>query len=129
MANRLRRPSPSTPLPLIGEESLLNFAKELRANQTDAELKLWYHLRAARFMGLKFKRQKPIGPYIADFFCKQHRLVIECDGGRHGNTKDARRDAWFVRSGYTVLRFWNNDILLNTEAVLERIRQVIEQPK
>ena len=143
-----RRPSPLAPLPqpgegneqipnrpvLIpspgsrrgaGERSLLNFAKHLRTEQTDAELKLWYHLRASRFMGLKFKRQKPVGTYVADFICSEHKLIIECDGGQHRNTSDQRRDDWLVANGYTVLRFWNNHVLHETESVLEQIRLTI----
>jgi very-short-patch-repair endonuclease len=61
----------------------LDKAKALRSNQTDAEQRLWYHLRAHRFMGLKFKRQKPVGRYIADFVCMEQRLIIELDGGQH----------------------------------------------
>jgi very-short-patch-repair endonuclease len=104
--------------------SLLERAKALRFNQTEAEQRLWYHLRAGRFMELKFKRQKPIGPFIADFVCMELRLVIEADGGQHGDDKDRRRDTWFEEQGFTVLRFWNHEILGQTEAVLERIRQV-----
>ncbi|QXP89319.1 endonuclease domain-containing protein [Methylococcus capsulatus] len=100
----------------------LERAKFLRANQTDAEQQLWYHLRAHRFMGLKFKRQKPIGSYIADFVCMEYGLVIEVDGGQHGGESDRRRDAWFREHGFTVLRFWNNEVLGETAAVLERIR-------
>jgi very-short-patch-repair endonuclease len=79
--------SNKTPLPLAGEgqgrgkpQTLAN-AKSLRTNQTEAEARLWYHLRAHRFMGLKFKRQKPVGRYIADFVCCERRLIIELDGG------------------------------------------------
>jgi len=76
-------------------------------------------------MDLKFKRQKPIGPYIADFACTEYKLIIECDGGQHGNTSDQRRDDWFIANDYTVLRFWNNAVLQETESVLEQIRQTI----
>jgi very-short-patch-repair endonuclease len=103
----------------------LERAKFLRANQTEAEQRLWYHLRARRFMGLKFKRQKPIGSYIADFVCMEYGLVIEVDGGQHGGESDRRRDAWFREHGFTVLRFWNNEVLGETAAVLERIRMEI----
>jgi len=78
-------------------------------------------------MGLKFKRQKPMGPYIADFVCIELRLLIEADGGQHGGDADAERDAWFYAHGYTVLRFWNHEILGQTEAVLERIRQAVTE--
>ncbi|MGD9841574.1 MAG: endonuclease domain-containing protein [Steroidobacteraceae bacterium] len=58
-------------------------------------------------MCLKFKRQKPVGPYIADFICNEYKLVIECDGSQHGDSHDTVRDAWLNTNGYTVLRFWN----------------------
>jgi very-short-patch-repair endonuclease len=100
-------------------------AKAMRSNQTDAEHRLWHHLCAQRFMGLKFKRQKPVGTFIVDFVCMELKLVIEADGGQHGDAHDRQRDDWLAQQGYTVLRFWNNDILQHTEAVLERIRQEV----
>lgn len=104
--------------------NLLARAKELRARQTMIEQRLWYHLRAHRFMGLKFKRQKPIGRYIVDFVCLECRLVIEIDGGQHAEQTDYDqvRDAWLRSEGYTVLRFWNNEVLQQMESALERIR-------
>jgi very-short-patch-repair endonuclease len=101
----------------------LNKAKALRRKQTDAEQRLWYHLRAHRFMGLKFKRQKPMGRYIADFVCIEHRLIIELDGGQHAEkvAYDGQRDAWLRSQGYTILRFWNNDVMQQLDSVLERI--------
>jgi very-short-patch-repair endonuclease len=102
----------------------LQFAKQLRSNQTGAEHRLWYHLRGHRFLGLKFKRQKPIGPYIVDFVCMEHHLVIEVDGGQHDerHAYDDERDEWLSSQGFTVLRFWNNDVLSNTDAALQRIQ-------
>ena len=99
-------------------------AKVLRSKQTDAEQRLWYHLRAHRFMGLKFKRQKPLGRYIVDFVCLERRLIIEIDGGQHAEQMayDQHRDAWLRSQGYTVLRFWNNDVMQQLENVLEQIR-------
>jgi len=89
---------------------------------TDAEKLLWHHLRAHRLCDQKFRRQQPIGPYIVDFVHFGARLIIEADGGQHnGSAGDARRDAWLKRQGFTVLRFWNDEILQNTEAVLEAI--------
>jgi very-short-patch-repair endonuclease len=107
-----------------GKPQTLTNAKSLRSNQTEAEARLWYHLRAHRFMGLKFKRQKPVGRYIADFVCCERRLIIELDGGQHSEqvTYDQRRDAWLRSRGYTVLRFWNNDVMQQLEGVLEQIR-------
>ena len=106
---------------------MLSKAKTLRTNQTTAEQRLWYHLRAHRFMGYKFKRQKPIGRYIVDFICMEHRLIIEIDGGQHAErvTYDQRRDAWLRNQGYTVLRFWNNDVMQELEGVLEKIRSAL----
>jgi len=102
---------------------MLENAKALRSNQTDAEQRLWYRLRAHRFMDLKFKRQKPIGRYIVDFVCMEHRLIIELDGGQHAEqvAYDQQRDAWLRSQGYTVLRFWNNDVMQQLEGVLEQI--------
>ena len=108
------------------EKILLN-AKTLRAHQTDAEQRLWYHLRAHRFMDLKFRRQKPIGSYIVDFVCWEQKLIIEIDGGQHAEQVgyDQRRDAWLRGQGYTVLRFWNNEVLQQLEEVLEQIRLAV----
>ncbi|TAN72272.1 MAG: DUF559 domain-containing protein [Gallionella sp.] len=100
------------------------FAKELRGNMTDAERLLWYHLRAHRLSGMKFKRQQPLGDYIVDFVCFGARLVIEVDGGQHlDNMQDQRRDTWLRSQGFEVLRFWNNEVLEQTDAVLERVLQ------
>ena len=107
-------------------KKLLELAKKLRTNQTDAEQKLWFYLRAHRFVNVKFKRQKPVDSYIVDFVSMEHRLVIEADGGQHGSKKDEQRDAWLKMQGFTVLRFWNNEILQQTDAVLEKIRLTIE---
>ena len=104
--------------------SLLDNAKTLRRTQTDAEQKLWYHLRAHRFMGRKFKRQKPIGRYVVDFVCLEAKLIIELDGGQHAENVeyDYVRDSWLRGEGYVVLRFWNNELMNEMEGVLERIR-------
>jgi very-short-patch-repair endonuclease len=104
-------------------------AKTMRSTQTPAEQHLWYHLRANRFMGLKFKRQTPLGPYIVDFICLERGVIIEVDGGQHGDdvAYDGRRDQWLASQGFVVLRFWNHDVLNQTEMVLESIRQVVEE--
>jgi very-short-patch-repair endonuclease len=86
---------------------------------TDAERKLWFALRDRRFAGFKFRRQVPIGRYIADFICFDARVVIEVDGGQHAeSTADRVRDQWFAANGFRVLRFWNNEVLGNLEGVL-----------
>ena len=98
------------------------FTKTLRQNMTDAEQLLWRHLRAHRMDGQKFRRQQPLGPYIVDFIHFGLRLIVEADGGQHVDSDhDATRDAWLRNQGFTLLRFWNNDILHNTDAVLESI--------
>ena len=107
-------------------DSLPVFAKQLRRNMTEAELLLWRHLRGHRLLGVKFKRQQPLGNYIVDFVCFGGKLVIEVDGGQHlDNRQDQQRDAWLRSQGFEVLRFWNNEVLEQTEAVLERILQVL----
>ena len=103
---------------------LLKNAKSLRSNQTDAEKKLWYQLRASRFHNLKFKRQKLIGNYIVDFVCLEQKLIIELDGGQHAEQieYDKTRTNFLESEGYEVLRFWNNQVLHELEGVLEVIR-------
>ena len=97
-------------------------ARAMRRTPTEAERKLWYALRDRRMQHVKFRRQAPIGPYVADFLCIEHRLIIEADGGRHaGSAKDIARDAWLARNGYKILRFWNRDILTDRESVLATI--------
>jgi len=108
---------------------LLRHARDMRSAQTDAEQMLWYHLRARRFQGVKFRRQRPVGPYIVDFVCLESRLVLELDGGQHSEivARDARRDAWLAANGYRVLRFWNNEVMQRLPDVLERIRVALEK--
>ena len=99
---------------------------ELRRNTTDSERRLWAALRDRRLQGYKFRRQHPIGRFIVDFACTKHRLVIEADGGQHDeNMADALRTAWLESQGWRVLRFWNNDILANTEGVMETVLQAL----
>ena len=107
---------------------LLRHARDMRSVQTDAEEVLWYHLRARRFQGVKFRRQRPVGPYIVDFVCLECWLVLELDGGQHCETvaRDARRDAWLAANGYRVLRFWNNEVMQRLPDVLECIRVALE---
>ena len=102
-------------------------AKSLRRAMTEAEQRLWYYLRNRRLSGYKFKRQYPIGNYIADFICLEKNLIIEADGGQHNdNPRDDARTAWLQAQGYTVLRYWNHDILQQTEAVLTHILHHLE---
>jgi very-short-patch-repair endonuclease len=101
-------------------------ARELRSGMTDAERRLWSALRDRRLQGYKFRRQHPLGPFVADFACVEHRLVIEVDGGQHSESKsDLRRTEWLNQRGWRVLRFWNNDVLANTEGVQDAILRVL----
>ena len=108
-------------------------ARELRKNQTDAERKLWRYLRSLKRDGLHFRRQAPIGDFIVDFACISFRLVIEVDGGQHnaeaGRISDASREADLRRRGFTVLRFWNNDVMANPEGVMEVVRRTLDRDK
>jgi very-short-patch-repair endonuclease len=101
-------------------------ARSLRRNQTDAERKLWHHLRDRRLDGWKFRRQHPVGPYVLDLYCADARLVIELDGGQHDfdahRNHDEARTAYLEKQGIKVIRFWNNDVMENALSVLEAIR-------
>ena len=103
--------------------SRVSTARRLRRDQTDAERALWFRLRDRRLAGLKFRRQMPIASYVVDFCCESARLIIELDGGQHANSQeeDAKRTAALEAQGYLVLRFWNNDVLKNTDGVVESI--------
>ena len=99
-------------------------ARNMRKEPTDAERLLWKHLRNRQFLGLKFKRQAPLGNYIADLFCEEQKVIVEADGGQHGdNSYDAKRDAWLKSQGYWVFRFWNHEILLDIESVLATLER------
>ena len=106
-------------------------AKRLRRETTRAETLLWRHLKADRLGGIGFRRQSPIGNYIADFVAHACKLVIEVDGESHDFEErirhDERRDQWFASRGYRVLRFSNDDVMKNLEGVLLAISQVAEQ--
>ena len=103
-------------------------ARELRRKQTDAESILWRRLRNRQLLGLKFRRQRPVGSYIADFACLEAGLVIELDGGQHVEQADydAARARALKQAGFRTLRFWNHEVLNETDAVMEKIRQVAE---
>ncbi|MGP0093678.1 MAG: endonuclease domain-containing protein [Xanthobacteraceae bacterium] len=105
----------------------LGFARQLRGRMTDAEQRLWYHLRARRLAQFKIKRQAPVGSYVLDFVCFARKLVIEVDGGQHATSEtDAARDEWLRSQGFRVLRFWNDDVLKHTDAVLSEILAALE---
>jgi very-short-patch-repair endonuclease len=97
-------------------------ARILRSHMTDAENRLWYHLRDRRLGGFKFVRQLPVAGYYADFVCREAMLIVEADGGQHsGSAHDVRRKTMLEAAGYRIIRFWNADILKDTAAVLEQI--------
>jgi very-short-patch-repair endonuclease len=104
-------------------------ARNLRRKQTDAEKKLWSALRSRKFENSKFRRQEPIGKYIVDFVSMDRELIIELDGGQHNQQseqeKDEARTKWLESRGFRVIRFWNNDVLLNIEGVGLRILEAI----
>lgn len=106
----------------MDKAKLRQYARDLRKSSTDAERHLWYNLRANR-MGYKFKRQVPIGSFIVDFVCIEKRLIIELDGGQHqaAQAYDTYRSAELSKRGFQVLRFWNHDVLQQSEAVTEMI--------
>lgn len=103
--------------------ALRDFARKLRREATDAERLIWYLLRDRRLAGRKFRRQHPVPPYILDFYCPELKLAIELDGGQHADTqsRDAERDRYLAGKGIRLLRFWDHEVLTQTEAVLERI--------
>jgi very-short-patch-repair endonuclease len=105
-------------------------ARELRHDQTDAEKKLWGRLRAKRFDQFRFRRQFPIGNFIADFVCPKSKLVIELDGGQHldQKAKDDWRTKLIEQRGFRVLRFWDSDVLSGIDGVLERIMEALSDP-
>ncbi|MCR4404259.1 MAG: endonuclease domain-containing protein [Candidatus Acetothermia bacterium] len=109
--------------------TLVELARQLRRSQTEAERVLWGRLRNRQLEGVKFRRQQPIGRFIVDFASLEQDLVIEIDGGQHARepdqTNDRERASWLEQQGYRVLRFWDNEVLMNLECVLERIREAL----
>jgi very-short-patch-repair endonuclease len=110
---------------VVGAKSKLrrDRARGLRRNQTESEARLWEALRGGRLEGWKWRRQVPVGPFIADFLCLEAALAVELDGGVHGQQadRDARRDAWLRTRGVRVLRFWNREV----DADLDRVIWII----
>jgi adenine-specific DNA-methyltransferase len=102
-------------------------ARELRKNLTEAERTLWRYLRLRQSCGNKFRRQQPIGKYIVDFVCFEKKLIVEVDGGQHNEqvVYDSERSEWLEKQGFRILRFWNNQVLKEIDAVKERIMEVL----
>ncbi|GGX11775.1 endonuclease domain-containing protein [Undibacterium macrobrachii] len=108
-------------------DDLKQYAREMRKNMPDAEQLLWYLLRNRRLAGAKFRRQHLVGRYILDFYCVEKKLAIELDGGQHSEqqTYDRQRGIYLKQQGIEVLRFWNNQMLSETESVLEVIYSTV----
>ncbi len=102
-------------------------ARRLRQNRTDAERKLWNRLRRKQLEGARFRQQVPIGRYIVDFFCPEAMLIVEVDGGQHAGERDLARYEWLTAEGYSVLRFWNNDVLQNADGVVLTILDALQR--
>jgi very-short-patch-repair endonuclease len=104
-------------------------ARKLRLGSTDAEQKLWRRLRALEMRGSHFRRQVPIGNFVADFACLAAKLLIEVDGSQHGSESGAKRDMertrWLEKEGYRVLRFWNNEVADNIDDVMDAIYEAL----
>lgn len=100
-------------------------ARMLRKNLTWQEVRMWVRLRGLRKIGLHFRRQAPVGPYIVDFLCLKHHLIIEIDGGQHADgeqaSRDTIRDAYLKNKGFRVTRFWNSNVDENIEGIVETI--------
>jgi very-short-patch-repair endonuclease len=108
---------------------MTSFAQVLRKNATAPERILWSRLRGRQLGGFKFRRQRPIGPYICDFVCLSEKVIVELDGSQHvaESKYDSRRDAILRSNGYRVLRFWNGDVTRNLGTVLETIHEAMFQ--
>jgi len=126
VAEEKPKPRNTSPKPSPSRSGLTAIARKLRRNSTDAETRLWYHLRNRGLLGFKFRRQAKIGRHVADFLCEEAKLIVELDGGQHaGSASDPARTAALEAAGYLVLRFWNHDVLGNTDGVLEEIARTL----
>ena len=111
-------------------QAKLQKARALRSHLTDAEQLLWRHLRMRQLGGYKFRRQRPIGPYIVDFVCLERKLIVELDGGQHAARRyyDKSRDSWLNGQAFEVLRFWNDDVLTKIDDVKAAIHRALTEP-
>ena len=106
-------------------------SRQLRRNATEAEQRLWKHLRNRQIAGAKFRRQVPVDRYFVDFLCVKSKVIIELDGGQHQQQAvyDEQRRAVLEAYGYLVLRYWNNDVISNVEGVLQEIEDAVKRPE
>ena len=115
---------------LYNNKTSKDFRRKLRREQTDAEKTLWNYIRAKQ-LGHKFLRQYSVGPYILDFYCAKKRLAVEIDGGQHnekrGRQYDESRTKYLEEENISVKRYWNNQVLVNTNDVLEDIVRELEK--
>ena len=102
---------------------LQNIAKILRKRPTEAEKFMWRYLKSRQLEGLKFRRQEPIGNYVVDFVCYEKKIIVEIDGGQHCVERDGNRDRWLESQNFKILRFWNTEVLKNSQGVWEVIRK------
>jgi very-short-patch-repair endonuclease len=107
---------------------LIGYAKEMRQRMTEPETRFWLQVRAARFQGVKFRRQKVIGRFIADFAANEPKIIVEIDGDTHdiNDQRDQIRTRYLNEQGYTVLRFSNLEVIENLDGVLMRLSEVVE---
>ncbi len=119
----MKRPDPDEP-------NSLTRARAARREATPAERKLWGKLRARQLSGAKFRRQVWLGPFIADFFCAEARLIVEVDGDSHADQLDydRRRTNWLAREGFRLVRVTNSDVMRNLDGVLEHIASALPSP-
>jgi very-short-patch-repair endonuclease len=111
----------------IRKSGATNRARQLRQNETDAEYRFWNEVRNRHLNGHKFSRQIPLGPYVVDFICREKNLIVELDGSQHAESEhDARRTDWLNAQGYSIIRFWNHEVLEERRAVLETVRAVLD---
>jgi len=108
----------------MGVRKIVKLSRALRSSPTEAERRIWQHLRERQVEGFRFRRQRPIGAYIVDFICLEAKLIVELDGGQHADALayDGKRTAYLAGQGFTVVRFWNNQVLSEMQGVLESIR-------
>jgi len=113
-------------------QRIISNARRMRHEPTDAERKFWFAVRGRQFGGYKFKRQYPVGPYIADFVCLEQKLIVELDGGQHGLAEheeyDVARTTYLKMRGFRVLRYWNDELLRMPDVILEDVLRALTAP-